>query len=447
MLKKHTKHNHRSIKPIRQKSPSRLVFQNSYLLGSACFLGTLFSAQAETLIEHPVTERRLFGDAFGGDWHDTPNLTGDWGGLLSSLEDRGLVPYAAYVGEFMDNASGGSDEGSAFGGLLDFGLEADLEKLVGWEGGSFLINAFYFKGNDVSGDHVGDFNAVSNLYTDTEFNVFNIYLRQSFDGDRLWFKGGQIAVDDDFMVSESSLLFINASFGPLPVQSGNIAAPIYSLAAPGALVYIEPVKDWYLQGAVYAGDAGPAQSDNQGFDWRTGGATGWAWFGEVGHNYDLLEGGVIKLGGYYASSEFTNFTDGNTERGLGAFYAVLDQRVLSSETSSFGMSFFLRGGVTPDDEVATVEAYLDGGVVFDNVLMDNDALGFAFSQTWFGDDYQNDARAGGDDVSSSEIVLEATYQFKVTEWFAVQPDLQYIIDPHFSMDNALVVGARAVIIF
>lgn len=322
MLNIRTKLNHQFMEPTKQKLPNRLIIRNPYVLVSACFLGTLSSAQAETLNEHPVTERRLFGDAFGGDWHDTPNLTGDWGGLRSSLEDRGLVPYAAYVGEFMDNASGGGDEGSAFAGLLDFGLEADLEKLVGWEGGSFFVNAFYFKGNDVSGEHVVDFNAVSNLYTDTEFNVFNIFLRQSFDGDRLWFKAGQIAADDDFMVSESSLLFMNASFGSLPVQSGNIAAPIYSLAAPGALVYVEPIKDWYFQGAVYAGDAGPAQSDNQGFDWRTGGAAGWAWFGEVGHNYDLLEGGVIKLGGYYASSEFTNFTNGKNERGLGAFYAV-----------------------------------------------------------------------------------------------------------------------------
>ncbi|MGE9293563.1 MAG: carbohydrate porin [Puniceicoccales bacterium] len=397
--------------------------------------------------EGTATETQLTGDAFGADWMETGGLTGGWGGVRQNAEDAGLVPYAVFTGEFLANVSGGYADGSAWAGLLDFGLEADLDKLVGWTGGGFFVNAFYFHGNDVSGSYVGDFNAVSNIYTGTEFNVFNIYFRQGFRDDRYWFKLGQIAVDDDFMVSESALLFINSAFGPLPTESGNIAAPIYSLAAPGALVYAEPVENWFIQTAIYAGDAGPAQSSNHGFDWRTGGSAGWAWFGEVGTRYDLAAGGVIKIGGYYATGEFTDYATDVNERGLGSVYGVIDQQVLAAEGDGPGLSVFVRGGLAPDNDLVTVSAYVDGGVVLSDLLLDGDAFGVAVSQTFFGDEYLNATRAGGTPVTSSETVIEATYQFKLTEWLAVQPDLQYVFDPHYSDNDALIIGVRAELAF
>ncbi|MGE9295390.1 MAG: carbohydrate porin [Puniceicoccales bacterium] len=387
------------------------------------------------------------GDAFGGDFFEQDGVTGDWLGARNWLDERGISPYATFTGEFLANVDGGIDDGSAWSGLVDFGLNVELAKLTGWEGGTLFANAFYFHGNDLSGDYVGDFNGVSNIYTDTEVNVFNIFLRQGFWGGRVWAKAGQIAADDDFMIADSADVFVNAAFGTPSFESGNITAPIYPLAAPGALVYVEPLEGFFIQGAIYAGDAGPAQSNNHGFDWRTGGSAGWAWFGETGYHYTLLGEGVIKLGGYYATGDFGNFANGNTESGLGAVYALIDHCFFDAEHSPVGLTAFIRGGITPDESLATVAASITGGVNTNSLFFGDDVLGLGVTHTIFGNEYLVATRAGGTAVTSTETVLECTYQAPVTQWLAIQPDLQYIFDPHYSDRNALVLGVRAELLF
>lgn len=398
--------------------PRHITFQ----LATALILTTAPQLSGQTTVD----EARLFSGLPG----------------IDTLDQWGVMPTVGVTGEFLADVDGGRDEGSAWEALVDIGLKADFEKLIGWEGGEFYVNAFYYHGNDLSTDYVGNYNLVSNLYTDTDFNVFNIYLGQSLLDDRLYLKTGQIAADDDFMVSETALLFINSAFGPLPTESGNIAAPIYPLAAPGAFVRGEPAKGWYVQTAVYAGDAGPNQPSNHGFEWRTGGSAGWAWFGETGVDYELLGHGVFKLGGFYATGDFGNFVTGATEAGLGAFYGVIDHQLLDPDEDPVGLSLFCRGSFTPDTQLATVSAYVDGGFSLQSLLFSQDALGLGCSHTWFADDYQAASARGGATVTATETIIEATYSAAVTDWLAIQPDLQYIINPHYSDRDALVIGAR-----
>ncbi|MGE9290794.1 MAG: carbohydrate porin, partial [Puniceicoccales bacterium] len=393
-----------------------------------------------------AVEEERTGGALGPSFWEQEGLTGDWGGARTSLGDQGITPFATFTGEFLGNVDGGYQDGDIGAGLLDFGLEMDLGPTLGLAGTTFFLNAFYFDGKDISED-VGDFNAVSNIYTDTEFNIFNIYLQQELAEGEWVLKLGQIAVDDDFMVSDTASIFVNSVFGPTPVESGNIAAPIYPLAAPGALVQSNPTEDLYIQGGVYAGDAGPNESDNHGFDWRTGGSAGWAFFLETGLSYEAAGEGILKVGGFYASSEFEDFSAGGTERGLSGFYALIDHRLLDASEDVVGMSVFLRGSFTPDESLATVGSAIEAGLQLSELFMGGDAMGFGFAYTDFSDDYLSAARGAGEKVTSSETVLELTYQALLTNWFAIQPDLQYIIDPHFSGENALVLGVRAELLF
>ncbi|GHB90498.1 carbohydrate porin [Cerasicoccus arenae] len=387
-------------------------------------------------------ELRLTNDAFGEDWMKAEGATGSWGGLRPQLEDHGLSPFASATGQFLANVDGGYDDDSAWEILIDFGLEVDLEKLVGWTGGAFFINAFYFHGNDLSGNGIGDFNGVSNIYTGTDVNVFNLYASQSLFEGRLYLKAGQIAADDDFMAADTALIFINSCFGPILTESGNIAAPIYPLAAPGALVNYEPFEGWQVLGAVYAGDAGPNQPSNHGFEWRTGGSAGWAWFGETGVDYNLLGHGIFKLGGFYATGDFTNFSTGGTEDGLGAVYGIIDHQLLDPKGDPLGLSLFCRGSFSPDESLATVTAFVDGGFSLQSIFIASDAFGVAASHAWFGNDYRNASLLGGTPVTASETVVEVTYTADLTSWLSMQPDLQYIINPHYSESDALIIGIR-----
>ncbi|MGZ0657495.1 carbohydrate porin [Coraliomargarita sp. W4R72] len=372
---------------------------------------------------------------------ESAGLTGSWGGARQALSDKGITPYVTYIGEIFSNESGGIREGSAWAGLLDFGLELDLGQLLGWEAATFFTNAFYFNGGDVSGDHVGDFNAVSNLYTDTRFNVYNIFLQQGFGAGDSFVKLGQIALDDDFMASESALLFLNASFGPLPIESGNTAAPIYSLAAPGIVVNYESGHQWFARAGIYNGDSGSAESSNQGFGWNTGSVYGMMVIAEGGYKYGENHGSVVKVGAYYHTGDYQKFSNGATERGLDGYYAIIDHQLTSAD-DGLGLNVFVRAGIAPQEEIAVVTAYAEAGIVAKNVFREDDALGLGASWTQFSDDVI--AAVGG---SSSETVIEVTYQIPVNDWFVLQPDLQYIINPQGSEEDAFVAGLRAEIAF
>jgi porin len=365
-------------------------------------------------------------------------------GLLETsmpTEESGVTPYATLLAEVYNNHSGGISNGSAFAGLLDVGVELDLEKLAGWEGASIFANAFYFTGDDISGERIGDFNAVTNLYTDTSFNFYNIFFQQSFGNGDSFFKLGQIALDDDFMASESALLFINAGFGPLPVQSGNTAAPIYALAAPGGVLHYDIEGPGFFQAGVYAGNSGDAESGNKGFGWKTGSAAGLMFIAEAGFTYGEDDASVVKVGGYYHTGDYLRFSDGQTESGIYSMYAIIDHQLIASSGCP-SLNVFFRGGITPKDEIATVSAYAEAGLVSRNVFKEDDALGLSTSWTDLSDGFR--LVEGG---SSSETVMELTYNLPVNDWLAIQPDVQYIINPQGGDDNALVTGIRAEISF
>jgi porin len=105
---------------------------------------------------------------------------------------------------------------------------------------------------------------------------------------------------------------------------------------------------------------------------------------------------------------------------------------------------------TPEDR-NLVNFYFDTGLSYKGLIpgRDEDALGIAIAYAQLGDTKSVAMVEEGSDVVGSEMVLEATYQFQVTPWCVLQPDVQYIINPGGTRDvgNALVIGARCSITF
>lgn len=367
-------------------------------------------------------------------------LTGDWNGARTSWEARGIKPYAVLAAEVFGNVDGGLKTGFSAPGVLDFGVDLDLEKLAGWTGGGFTATAFAAYGNGGTDNLTGAANPASGLFTNTHFNAFNIFLSQSLADERIYIKAGQLAADDDFMASDSANLLLNSAFGALPTASANMAAPSYPLAAPGVFIRVTPDEIFSVHGGIYAGDAGPVESGNHGFDWRTGGAAGWVSFAEADFTYGC---GVAKLGGYYHSGEFENYRNGISVDGLGTIYGIVDHRFIESGAGRPGLAGFVRASFAPQDERATVSQYYDAGFAWSGIFKADDALALGVGHTIFGDDYI-DANPG---VTSAETTIELTYRMTVFDGWAVQPDLQYVMDPHFARNNALVLGMRTELSF
>ena len=52
---------------------------------------------------------------------------------------QGITPYAILATDIFSNLSGGNETGTSGLGLLELGLDADLDELFGWQGTSLLL--------------------------------------------------------------------------------------------------------------------------------------------------------------------------------------------------------------------------------------------------------------------------------------------------------------------
>src|ERR1700752_3425320 len=71
------------------------------------------------------------------EWHD-------------GLAAKGLNFGATYIGDNIGNISGGVARGAIHLRRFDFSVDADLEKLFGWNGGRFYANTYEIYGRGLS---------------------------------------------------------------------------------------------------------------------------------------------------------------------------------------------------------------------------------------------------------------------------------------------------------
>ena len=407
-----------------------------------CFLGgaffiLLFISGLAMAHRSPSQERVLLEGA-SGEVNGPP--TGDWISSQLEKEKRGVQPFIGYTGEFFSVVDGGNETGSTWQGLADYGADFYLENLIGIPGAWVHIHGQSIHGDDPSA-LVGDVNALSNIVAFNTSRLYQVWYEQELMDGALSFRFGLIGLDDDFMIADSSGLFINSGFGPMPTQSLNNAAAIWPIGAPGARLYAEPVNNTYVQFGVYDGNIGDEEINDDGLHVRLGGVEGFIYIFEAGVTSDLLgRQGVYKVGGFYHSGE--EFIDFNTDEPVGgntSIYFAINQELSESFTG------WWRLGYSPDEEKNVVSLYTDFGINWVGPFRQRseDILGIGFLHTDFSDDYVR-ANPG---VSSTESVLELTYQGMITPWFTLQPDLQIIFNPHEGEKDAIVFGLRSQIIF
>src|SRR5260370_12647113 len=93
----------------------------------------------------PATETERESEAGeshkGGLW-ERDVLTGDWNGLRSALEKKGLKLGLNYIGEVLGNPVGGVKHGTIYESRLEAVLALDLERAVGWTGRTLPANTY-----------------------------------------------------------------------------------------------------------------------------------------------------------------------------------------------------------------------------------------------------------------------------------------------------------------
>lgn len=412
-----------------------------------------------------------------------PNLLDRMGNWLGT-DDSAVKLQLGFQEEVLSNVSGGIRRGTIYEGLVQPGVQIDLEKLFGWKGALFEANGFYAFGQGLTNRYTHDLNVLSNIDAYDSPRLNEVWLQQElFDG-HFSVRLGLLTADTEFMVVESGSVFLNSCFGAPPILGTNVPdSPTFPLSAPGIRLAWDSKKAWLVRVAVYSGDVGEQDVDNKhglrfAFN-STGGALA---MGEIVHKHAFTGPsgelpGTIKVGGYYDNGDFQDLRrpDGVISHGLGCVYGSWDQALYrvpepgksdkggGKETVSpkesedgkeaaendRGLNAFFRFGFSAPERRAIVGYYTEAGLTYKGLFRgrEDDILGLAFS------DSQISAQAHfiGDEALTAhhEAIIEATYQAVLNKHLSIQPDVQIIFNPGATAhaDTAVVLGVRWAITF
>ena len=405
------------------------------------------------------------------------NLLGDMGGLRPLAADHGVTLTLTEQSEVKANASGGLKRGATYDGLTMLTALVDAEKAFGWTGGSFNIGVLNIHGRALSPYYLGNLQTASGIEASPTTRLWEFWVQQSFAGGFADVKLGQQSLDQEFLASTNSAVFINTMMGWPMVPSVDLYAggPAYPLSSLGARLRVNASDRVTFLAGVFGDNppGGPFDDDSQlrgDSRWgnNTGLHTGALFIAEAQYQLNQKTPGAekqpeglptaVKVGVYADSADFYDqryaangallaanpALPARRIGGNSAVYLLADQGIWKpSPDSSRVLSLFVRALSAPTSQ-NVVDFSINGGLTLTAPLAgredDTFGLGFGYAHV------SNRARAYDRDLAhldgnttpirSSETFIEATYQAQIAPWLQLQPDVQYVISPGGGIDNA-----------
>jgi porin len=420
-------------------------------------------------------------------------------GLRTALSRYGISFAVEETSEALGNVTGGSHRGFDYDGLTQAVVQLNTQRAFGWYGGTFNVSALQIHGRNLSSDNLQSLETASGIEADRSTRLWELWYDQKFlEEDRLDVKIGQQSLDQEFMVSNNALYFVNTMFGWPMLPSADLpgGGPAYPLSALGVRAKYRPVDPINILVGVFSGS--PAENPNidpQISD-RSGTSLplnrGALVIAELQYSYPSLGSMVspgesqplariYRLGAWYDTESFADqrfdsqglfladpASNGlpRQHRGDFAIYAVADQMVWrSTKDPNRTLSVFARAMGTPLADRNLIDFSLNAGLVLHDpfTYRTDDTFGLGMGYTHV----SGTVAAADRDIAlatgtfnpsrSSEAYVEATYQYQVTPWLQLQPDIQYVFNPGGAVANPsdsnvrikdeLVVGARTNILF
>ena len=368
------------------------------------------------------------------------------GEFTTFKNDQGIDLFFDYTGEVMSNVSGGDRTGSGYNGLASFGIDADLNQALDWQGLTLRLSGMELHGSGIS-SRVGDVLGASNIEGHGSVRLYESWVEKSFAGESFSLRVGLLLADEEFSTVDTAGLFLNSTFGWPEFISMNTVntGPAFYIPALGLRLRWEPGESWYGQIGVFDGDPfdspeGDDTVNRHGLHWEPGNGQGTFGMVEVGYGHNQSEGadglpGMYKLGGWWHSGEFEDFRDGASHDGIQGVYASGEQMVYR-EYSDQGLSLFVRAGFAPKDR-STIDYSFQVGLNYVGLIpgRDIDTTALGLSQAHITDDLS---------ARTSESVIEASYEFVMSDDFIIQPSVQWVGDPGATgaLDDAVVLGLR-----
>jgi porin len=425
-------------------------------------------------------------------------LLGDLFGLRPLLSKYGITLSANETSEVLGNVTGGYKQGFAYDGLTQVELQLDTQRAFGFYGGTFNASALQIHGSNLSANNLGTLQTASGIEADDSTRLWELWYDQKLRRDgRLDLKIGQQSLDQEFMVSQNALLFVNTMFGWPMLPSADLpgGGPAYPLSGLGVRVRAQPTDSLVVLGGVFNGspvDAAamgdPQIANPSGTSFPLNG--GVLAIGELQYTYPVLGGIVygdkpeplartIKLGAWYDSENFSDLaidTNGiplaspasnglpRIHQGNYAAYATIDQLLYQKAGDPYRtLSAFARVMGDPLGASNLIEFSMNAGLTLHEPIPhrrdDTLGIGMGYARVGSGAMASDAATAQFVDpatpVRTGETYVEATYQYQLYPWIQLQPDFQYVFNPgagilnpnapNQRVQNEAVIGIRAII--
>ena len=451
------------------RAPARAF---SYALAPALLAGWLCASQARAQTApasaSSPNEPGMIAGLFAP---SRDNLLGDIGGWRTALGNAGVTLQILDINEVLGNVAGGIRRGADYDGLTTITLGLDTEKAFGLKGGSFNLSVLNIRGRGLSANNLLNLQTVSGISATPTTRLWELWYQQAFLDDAFDVKLGQQSLDQDFIASQGSALFLNTMMGWTMLPSADLYAggPAYPLSSLGVRLRAHADGGFTVLAGVFQ-DNPPGGPFNDGGQLR--GSTRW------GGNFNLRTGalflaevqyavnqpspgesdddkhptgrpGTYKLGFWHDTAPFPSPRLDTTGTPLAApggngmpralhgnhsLYAVADQMLWRSDPRAIGVFARVMGAPGDRNQISfsvnaglTLKAPLPGrdadtvGLGFGVAKVSSAARGFDADIAFF--------TGTAFPVRSSETFLELTYQIQVAGWWQLQPDFQFVFNP------------------
>lgn len=381
-------------------------------------------------------------------------LTGDWGGLRSALEDRGLEFNLYLNTTYGHNLLGGRDVNEACrgSGSYDLLLHADFQKMDVIPGGELLLFVQGYHGRNVNdvvraiGEPFDDADGDESAYID------QLWYQQSLWGRKVQLRLGyldqQAIIDRNAYANSEDKQFMNTL-----LDNQNVIVPL--TIGQGAVLFLQPL-DWLGFSIGVADGEGRAMRD--GFDTAWHGTAHFFTYFQTDVKLALLGPrgpltGTYRFGVLYDprtkliySTSPDDVPDDYDSDDFG-FYLNVDQMLYRERSEDDqGLGVFARCGVR-DGEVNQIELFWSAGLQYKGLApgRGQDVLGAGVYSLHAGSDYQRYVNSD----FTRETGFELYYKIQVAPWLDMTPDLQYIVQPGGlrGAHDDLVAGVRARVSF
>ena len=341
----------------------------------------------------------------------------------------------------MGNVSGGKRRGARYLDNLDIIVEADLERLAGWNGAQLHVYGLYNNGRSIS-DLAGDTQAVSNIETGVRaLRLYEAWIDQKI-GSSASLKVGLYDLNSEFDALDAAGLFVSSphGIGTDFAQSGRNGPSIFPSTSLAARFAFSPAENWTVRTAILDGVPGNPDPPRRTAI-HLGKGDGALLVGEV---EAPLGGGKLLVGHWHYTAKFDLHDGTATAKGNAGTYVRAELPLLKHEGDGRRIDGFVRVG-RANGRFNMFDRFVSGGLKFSGWIAGRDAdeFGLAIASGFTSDAYRRATGADGA-AKASEIAAEMTYRAQLNRWLSIQPSVQYVRNPSAdpAIADALLLGLR-----